>query len=302
MTNKQSANLDVPLGILEKTLQSANIQFTRRGNVLTIDHGNFVTTVTVKFVEAGDNPVESIITVKSILDEVAGRGFASPDEMARYNRLAAISAFSIEQGRVCIGSRLTTHVGFDAWAVYYPLLALSVLHPTTAFVSEPDPSEDVDGESAWTAADFKALERKMSEICYCNGGANGFTAEFGLRRGEVSAVAGHDRTALLQLKSNQPHPSLGPGLFCLLNLPQAFDDEDELDRKILELNQMELNGEDLPPHFGAWCRGQRENNVAYVSFLPNGLHTVPGIALNVAVWASQRAQIIDAMLQLEEID
>jgi hypothetical protein len=46
---------------------------------------------------------------------------------------------------------------------------------------------------------------------------------------------------------------------------------------------------DLPPHFGAWCEGKLGNNPAYVSFLPNALHKVPGVAVNTAFWAMRRA-------------
>ena len=63
-----------------------------------------------------------------------------------------------------------------------------------------------------------------------------------------------------------------------------------------ELNRMEMAPHDLPPHFGAWCRGNLQNNPAYVSFLPNALHSAEGIALNASLWALNRAQWADAML------
>ena len=63
-----------------------------------------------------------------------------------------------------------------------------------------------------------------------------------------------------------------------------------------ELNRMEMAPHDLPPHFGAWCRGNLQNNPAYVSFLPNAFHSVEGIALNASLWALNRAQWADAML------
>jgi hypothetical protein len=52
---------------------------------------------------------------------------------------------------------------------------------------------------------------------------------------------------------------------------------------------MEMAEDDLVPHFGAWCVGKLGNNPAYVSFLPNVLHRVSGIAVNNAVWAMNRA-------------
>ena len=62
------------------------------------------------------------------------------------------------------------------------------------------------------------------------------------------------------------------------------------------LNNMEMAARDLPPHFGAWCTGKLGNNPAYLSFLPNALHSVSGIAANVAVWALGRAQMANAVL------
>tara|TARA_B100000315_G_scaffold232854_1_gene245511 strand:+ start:151 stop:348 length:198 start_codon:yes stop_codon:yes gene_type:complete len=59
---------------------------------------------------------------------------------------------------------------------------------------------------------------------------------------------------------------------------------------------MEMEPHDLPPHFGAWCAGELGNSPAYVSFIPNALHQAPGIALNVSIWALNRAQWADAML------
>ena len=53
---------------------------------------------------------------------------------------------------------------------------------------------------------------------------------------------------------------------------------------------------DLPPHFGAWCPGRLGNNPSYVTFLPNALHSAPGIAVNTAFWAMNRAQWANAML------
>ena len=96
--------------------------------------------------------------------------------------------------------------------------------------------------------------------------------------------------------ANQPHPELGAGLFCLLNMPHQVSNNEKLDRAIGELNRLEMQGHDLPPHFGAWCRGKGENTPAYVSFLPNALHSANGIALNMSFWAMSRAQIADAML------
>lgn len=153
-----------------------------------------------------------------------------------------------------------------------------------------------DSESKWTDEDLDRVERNLSTICVCNPGHQGLTAEFGLRDGEVSAAIGHHRTALWQLRTDEPHPEMGGGLFCILQMPHQIDDESKLNKIIIQLNQMEMAPHDMPPHFGAWCIGRMDNNPAYVSFLPNTLHSVNGIALNFSIWANARAQWANAML------
>ena len=78
-----------------------------------------------------------------------------------------------------------------------------------------------------------------------------FDVKFGLNEGAVSAVAGDHKTALFQLMADQPHPELGGGLFCLLQMPHQLQDERRLNQVCLQLNNMEMAAHDLPPHFGA---------------------------------------------------
>jgi hypothetical protein len=150
--------------------------------------------------------------------------------------------------------------------------------------------------SAWTEGDFEFAQSYLSRACVCTTGGLGLTAEFGIRAGEVSAASGDHYTALWEMRADQPHPEMGSGLFCILNMPHEIADEEELDRVLAELNRLEMQGNDLPPHFGAWCRGVRESNPAYVGFLPNALHRTNGIALNMSIWAMHRAQLADVML------
>jgi hypothetical protein len=98
------------------------------------------------------------------------------------------------------------------------------------------------------------------------------------------------------MMADQPHPELGAGLFCLLNMPHLVFNQEKLNQAVAELNKLEMHGNDLPPHFGAWCPG-KHNNIAYVSFLPDALHDINGIALNMSFWAMYRAHIADAMLR-----
>jgi hypothetical protein len=79
-------------------------------------------------------------------------------------------------------------------------------------------------------------------------------------------------------------------------MPHQIRDKERLNWVCLQLNNMEMAARDLPPHFGAWCPGKLGNNPAYVTFLPNALHSASGIAINVALWAMNRAEYANAML------
>jgi hypothetical protein len=59
-----------------------------------------------------------------------------------------------------------------------------------------------------------------------------------------------------------------------------------------------LNSPGLPPHLGAWCEGKGGDNFAYVSFLPNLLRDVPGIATRASGWARSRAEAVVNLLDM----
>jgi hypothetical protein len=151
------------------------------------------------------------------------------------------------------------------------------------------------GTSAWIAADLKEVHNHFSERISCSVGRLGFTAEFGLGSGEFSALAGH-RTALFQLRADQPHPHLGGGLLCSLEFPHQLRDDSQVRELCVRLNNLEMEARDLPPHFGAWCEGKSGENLAYVSFYSNVLHPISGIAVNAVSWAFSRAQWANAGL------
>ena len=74
-------------------------------------------------------------------------------------------------------------------------------------------------------------------------------------------------------------------------MPHQLSDESRLTHLLGRLNDMDMQPQVLPPHFGAWCEGKVGRNPAYVSFLPNALHdAAPGIAVNMTAWAWARAQ------------
>ena len=294
----------VPLGDLQEALKQTTLKPTRDGDTLLVKHERLVTRVEVSapnIAETGDGKISAIVTVKTELPSEFSSFFAKPAIISMVNSMATLGAVTAENGKYFVGSRLTVYEGEEAWKVQFGLILFSVIAATDTiidatrkmFTDEPPREQE---PSAWVEQDFEFAKSYLSRICVCTTGGLGLTAEFGIREGEVSAAAGHHYTALWQMNADQSHPEMGGGLFCLLNMPHKIPEMDKLDKVVSELNRLEMHGNDLPPHFGAWCRGKRDNP-AYVSFLPNALHGSDGIAVNMSFWALNRAQIADAMLR-----
>lgn len=287
--------LDDLLAILAPTSIKAGIQ----DNALIARHDNYVVRIDVVPPEKGTfvkNEIQAVVRLTSelpppLMSMLRGN---EAQTMSAFNAFAALGALYQDGAKLLIGSRLTIYEDERAWrTVHLPLLAYTVICGSEAILGgirrgltneKPHPEPSV-----WTPQDLSLVEGDLSQLCFCNAGGLGLTAEFGLSDGAYSAMAGNRRTALFQMIADQPHPELGGGLFCLLQMPHRVTDQAQLHRILQQLNRTEMAAKDLPPHFGAWCPGKMGNNPAYVSFLPNALHPVSGIALNQAIWALNRA-------------
>lgn len=309
MSSKEKSDqgaLGVPLEDLLALLEPTSLEAAFQGDALVARHAQY--TVRIQAVppeseEPEDGPVRAVVRVNATLPqplrEMVRREVAV--STAAFNRYAALGALYAHDDTVEVGSRLTLYEGEDAWrSLQLPLLLFTTLCSAEAVVGavrralSGEPSRG--GDSEWTQSDLARVEGHLSRMCLCTAEDLGLTAEFGLVEGELSAAAGHGRTALFRLLADQPHPELGGGLFCLLEMPHDLGEEKRVQNVCLQLNSMEMAAHDLPPHFGAWCPGQRGNNPAYVSFLPNALHSASGIAVNTAFWAFHRAQWANALL------
>ena len=218
----------------------------------------------------------------------------------RINSFASIGALTRRGDNYSIESRLTMLEGENAGAIHIPLLAAAIAFATdTMLRSVACVLTDItnnEGISVWGAEDIKYVGEMLKNISFCNYDEHGLTAEFPLDNNSLSATAGDNNTAMLQISRENRHPDIGPGLFIVLQMPHRIGDEKELERVINALNQSESLPLDSPPHFGAWCVGASlGDNPSYVTFLPNSLH-LPGIALNFAVWNFHRAQFAAAKL------
>jgi hypothetical protein len=274
------------------------------GSTLVGRHDHYTTSIEVVPPEHRESEIGPIRAVVRITTELPGQVqelFQAPEMTVLMNSFAALGALTWERGKVFVGSRLTIYETEDAWdTLHLPLLACTAIFATEAIlggIRRSFAGECQQGvTSAWTDRDMEQVHKYLSKICVCNTCDLRLTAEFGLADGAVSAMEGDHNTALFQLMADEPHPELAGGLFCLLQMPHQISDEKRLKQLCLQLNNMEMAARDMPPHFGAWCIGKLGNNPVYVSFFPNVLHAVSGIAVNAAFWALGRARRANAML------
>lgn len=296
--------LGVPLEDLRQLLQPTSINCQIEGNALVARHEYYTTRVEVvppDCKETENGTIRAVVRVVTELPAQLAGLFASPEATTAINAMAALGALTRDRGRVSVGSRPTVYEAENAWrTLHLPLLLFTVIGGAEAILGAMRRGlagqHGRGGGSKRTEGNFAQVESYLSRVAVCTTGGLGLTAEFGLARGAASAAAGDRRTALFRMAGDEPPPELGGGLFCLLQMPHRCDDEAHLDRVCAQLNGMEMAGHGLPPHFGAWCGGRLGNNPAYVTFLPNALHPVSGIAVNVGIWAMHRAQWANGML------
>lgn len=306
MNNGQSSHspYGVPLSELEMALQSTTLRASRENDDLIVKNGELTTRVQVRAparAETQDGMVSAVVTITTDLPAEFSKLFVKPGIANVINRMATLGAATEDKGRHFVGSRLTVYEGKDEWNEQFGLLLFSVIASADSIIgatrkmfTKESPQRAVG--SAWTNADLEFMKSHLSRSCVCTTGGEALTAEFGIREGQVSVVAGDRYTALWQLATDQPHPELGDGLACILTMPHRIDSQEKLDRTLEQLNRYEMHNVDFPPHFGAWCRAHSKNNPAYVSFLPNAFHDVDGIALAMSAWARRRALLADVVL------
>ena len=286
--------MGVPLGDLHTILLSTSLSSKLAENKLEVTYENLTAVLNVEeppVKEAHDANLQAIVNIKTYIPEAFNRFLDVAPVRDSVNSMATLAALTQDTKGYFLGSRLTIYEDETGWPVYFPLLLYSLIvtneifnHSVRIQLGQDKP---IQGQSVWTSADFELTKSYMDPLCVCTTGSTGFTAEFGLGSDDICAIVGHN-TALWTMSSKDPHPALGGGLFCLLQLPMSFEKE-QLFKVLNILNTAEMAPNDLPPHFGAWTTGQRGNNPAYVAFLPNILHSeAKNIQVNMSIWAHQR--------------
>lgn len=305
-THADSGPLGVQLADLLPFLARTSLKAKVVGNTLVVQHEHYQVVVEVippEVRETEDGPIKAVVRIKSelpkaLLDQCNGKF----DIIATtFNGFAALGALTCEGEKTYVGSRLTIYETEDAWdSLHLPLLAFTTICGSEAIMGGARRSMGGQpprgGNSNWTASHLKGVHAFLSRVCACNASGLGLTAEFGLAAGAGSAMLGHHNTALFQMMANQPHPELGGGLFCLLNMPHSEANKQRHMEICRRLNTLEMGACGLPPHFGAWSAGGRGSNFAYVSFIPNSLSVIPGIEQNAAIWALNRARLATGWL------
>ena len=302
--------MGVPLGELQTILQSTTLKSKLKNNCLEVSYENLTAVLTVEKppgAKETNQEVEAIVSIKTFLPKEMQEIFSKPAFLMDHaNRMATFASLIRDDEGVYLGSRLTIYKDEPGWNIYFPLLLYSLIctneifNHTLRYMFKPESeSTEVSEVSKWTNQDFELTKLYLEAISLCNVGGLGFTAEFGIEQNDVSTVAGH-QTALWRMFADQPHPVLGGGLFCILELPFSFE-ESTLLTVINLLNKSEMNLDDLPPHFGAWTIGNRKDNPAYVSFLPNIMHSeAKNIQVNMSMWANARVQSAKSILSLNK--
>jgi hypothetical protein len=283
----------IPLDAMQAMFAYVGFTAELDGNRLTFDGPNGPVEIVVSEPTEpplGDSPLEAVVVLRTWID--LGAAGLSPRQQMNLNRMAALGAFVMRDGKPCVESRLTTCAGANPSGQYAGLLYHASLLAADALDHAPCTRKHEPG--AWPGEDLPAVRRAFAGTCVCTGDEEGLSAEFSLRPGTGTAARGDERTALLQMRTLEVHPRLGPGLHVLLELPHQFFDEDRLARVVGLLNAWESEAADRPPHFGAWCNG-RVRNPCYTMFLPTTLHR-EGHALNVAAWMRARALLANGFL------
>jgi len=300
-----------PLGVrldeIESRFRTAELEVSRDGDTLVLRHetslngATLQTRVAVMPPDAEDaqaSSVKAVIRIFTALPAVYAQRYDA-EMIAFANRFASLGAFTVTDGISFIGSRLTVYQGDDDWAWQLPIAVVAAAASVDAitggmqrFLTKAQPQA---ASSAWTEQDLDVVAAELSKTCICTRNRSGLAAEFRLK-GEANAENASASTAYWELLREPSHSELGGGLLCILQLSHRLGDAQKRHAALNLLNVSEMNSPGLPPHIGAWCEGKGGDNLAYVSFLPNLLHDVPGIATQASLWARSRAEAVVNLL------
>jgi len=288
---------------LQDELRALGLDAQRAGDVLLFRRNGMTTRISlIPPRHAPDGAaIPATLTVETRLPERMASLILAPDIVDAMNQQAALGALVAENGDYILGTRLSIGAGETAMEVAARLArhaataALDAILKEDAhgaMLREPAPIAD---PAAWAPADFVAAADVLSMFAPAAANWPRLTASFALKPHPAPAEP-DTATATWTLDAARPHPVLGAGLACRLDLPHTIAHRARLLGVLNRLNGLEMQPEDLPPFLGAWCAGPGGDTPCHVMFLPNTLADCPALATTVSVWAYMRAQWANAML------
>lgn len=239
-----------------------------------------------------------VLVAETLVPAARVPGLAEPGASRRaapaLNRFAGAAAALPDGNGLRFVARATLYRGDEAFfPMHAALLAYAATWgPTTALagaerlaIGRPP---NATGASAWTPDDFAEARTRLPAARAAlldPPSPHALTADIPI--GEARPPA------RVEVRGDMMHPLHGPGLFANLVMPFRFRDEAALVATVSQLNAVEAEPLDGPPHYGAWAAGPG-GRAAYAFFLPNGVK-LPVIALLFG-WMSIRAPLAAAAL------
>jgi hypothetical protein len=242
---------------------------------------------------AGELEPTAVLISESLVPAGRVPGLAQPGASRRaapaLNRFAGAASAIPDGNGLRFTARATLYRGDEAFFPVHALLLAyaAVWGPTTALAGAERASTgrppNAGGASGWTPDDFAAARARLPaarEALLDPPTPHALTANVPL--------GGARQPARVEIRADVSHPLHGPGLFASLVMPFRFRDELALAATLSQLNAVETEPLDAPPHYGAWAPDPG-GRAAYVFFLPNGVR-LPIIATLLG-WMSLRAPL-----------
>jgi hypothetical protein len=239
-----------------------------------------------------------VLLAESLVPAARVPGLAEPGASRRaapaLNRFAGGASAIPDGDGLRFAARATLYRGDEA---FFPVHALMLAYaaiwgPTTALAGAERMAigrpPNATGASAWTPDDFSEARARLPPARAAlldPPSPHALTANVPL--------GGARQPARVEIRADIAHPLHGPGLFASVVMPIRFRDEVALATAISQLNAVETEPLDAPPHYGAWAPAPG-GRAAYVFFLPNAVR-LPIIAALFG-WMSLRAPLAAAAL------
>ena len=235
----------------------------------------------------------AVLMAETLVPAARVPGLAQPGAALRaapaLNRFAGAAAALPDSDGLRFVARATLYRGDEA---FFPMHAALIAYaatwgPTTALAGAERLAlrrpPNAAGASAWTPDDFAEARARLPAARAAlldPPSPHALTADVPIGEGR--------QPARVEVRGDMAHPLHGPGLFASLVMPFRFRDEVALVTTVSQLNAVEAEPLDGPPHYGAWSPDPG-GRAAYGFFLPNGVK-LPIIA-SLFSWMCLRAPL-----------